>query len=395
MKKNILNLSIIVSFLVIFSQCNTTKYQYSAYNIVHDKVEETDYYKTLNNYQKDFLILAHIVKDAYPNCREYLSDSIWQISVDAGIKDLESATDTSAILEYQKFLAQLKNKHTYVSYPLIYNMGEKNFLFAVHYLNDKWIIFNAHKDYPEALIRSQLLAINDIPIDTFYNNIKPYLGEESEENMYHAAYSKNLFGRTVFIKTLGLEYKSNPDSMKLTIKDSSNVERTFMIASKKIKNEKKWNDKGFGIRNAIVKTDSGYVYRFFPEHKLAYLQINQFMDKKAWKRGIKNEVPIVFRPFAFNMLRNAYKGKPGGRLRGVKPGTEDITMFYETFFTKLKESGCENLIIDIRNNTGGNLFYTYQLISFLTDNRDIKTYTRYIKYTDFCVISVVQMRFQN
>lgn len=41
------------------------------------------------------------------------------------------------------------------------------------------------------------------------------------------------------------------------------------------------------------------------------------------------------------------------------------------------------MVIDVRNNVGGNMFYTYQLVSFLTENSKIKTGVRYIKYTDF------------
>jgi len=327
--------------------------------------------------------LTNIVKDAYPNYQEYLSENDWQKSVDVGLSNLTVANDTIAILEYQKFLAKLKNNHTLVVYPMIYNLGDKIFLLAVFHLTDKWIIFDIHKDYPTELIKSELLAINDIPIDTFFIKIKPYLGEESEEMMYNSASYKILFGRTVFLKQLGLLNKTNPVSMKLTVKDSLQVVKSVMINAVNMKGNVKWHEKGFGTRQTVVKTDSGYIYRFYPEHKLAYLQINTFMDKKAWVRGIKDEVPFVFWPFAFNMLRNAYKGKPGGRLGNVKPGTENITQFYEDFFSKLKKNDCENLIIDVRNNTGGNIFYTYQLLNFLTDKPDIKGYTVYAKYTDF------------
>ena len=380
------NIFIFVIVLFVLSSCSSrfAKYQNSSYKKVHHEVEQKPEFKQYNKYQKDFLVLANIVKDSYPNLEEYLSESDWQTSVEIGIKNLAIANDTIAILEYQKFLALLKNNHSLVIFPMIYNMGDKVFLFTVHYIDGKWFVFDAHKDYPEELIASQLIYINDIQIDSVFNKFKPYLGEESNENMYHAAYSKVLFGRTVFLKALGLENKQNPDKMKLTILDSLQQQKSFMIDAKSIsKKEIKWSDKGFGIRNNSVKTDSGYVYRFYPEQNVAYLQLNQFMDKKTWKRGIKENVIIPFRPFAYGMLRNAYKGKPAGPLSNVRPGTENMTKFYEDFFTKLKESGCEILVIDVRNNTGGDIFYTYQLISFLTERKDIKLYSRHIKYTDF------------
>ena len=383
-KKHILLLA--ASLLLIFSQCNSpryVKYQNRAYKKVHHSIEKSENFKTYNKYQKDFLVLANIVKDAYPNYQEYLSTSQWQKNVDLGLANLSVACDTTAILEYQKFLARLKNNHTLVVYPQIYNMGDKIFLFAVFHLTDKWKIFDIHKDYPTELIKTELLAINDIPIDTFFSKIKPYLGEESEEMMYNKASSNILLGRSVFLKQLGLEYKSNPDSMKLTVKDSLQVVKYFMIHAIKFKDGVEWSDKGYGTRQTIAKTDSGYIYRFYPQHKLAYLQLNTFLDKKAFTKGIKSEVPIVFWPFAFNMLRKAYNGKPSGRLANVKPGTENMTKFYEVFFTKLKTTDCENLIIDVRNNSGGDIFYTYQLISFLSNKSDIKIFTRYIKYTDF------------
>jgi hypothetical protein len=383
MKQLFLIIPGLLGLMLIFTQCNTTKYQYSAYQKVHHKVENSDYYNTLNDFQKDFLILANIVKESYPNRKEILSDSLWEISLEKGLKNLENATDTIAILEYQKFLALLKNNHTEIEYPTIYSWGDKIFLFTPYYLDNKWIIFNVHQDYPQKLISSELLAINGITMDTVFDKIKPYLNEESTENMYNAAYKNILFGRQEFIEALGLHNKQNPDLMILRVKDSTGIVKDVDIAVKRIKDEIKWSKNGYGTRNSIVKTDSGYVYRFFPEEKTAYLQINTFLDKGGWKKGIKKEVPIIFWPFAFNMLRNAYKGKPRGRLRGVKPGTENISEFYEDFFTKLKQSNCENLIIDVRNNHGGDLFHTYQLLSFLTDRTDINDFARYIKYNEF------------
>lgn len=373
----------IFSLILILTQCNTAKYQYSAYKKVHHEVEDTDNYDSLNKYQKDFLILVNIVKESYPNRKEILSDSLLMISLKNGIKSLEKATDTTAILEYQKFLALLKNNHTDVFYPNIYNWGDKIFLFTACHLNNKWIIFDTHEDYPKDLITSELKYINGIPIDTVFNKIKPYLNEESTKNMYNTAYKNVLFGRQVFIKALGLHNIKNPDKMILTIKDSTGIIKDIEISAKCLKDEIKWSSKGYGTRNSIVKTDSGYVYRFFPKKNTAYLQINTFLDKRAWEKGIKKEVPFVFRPFAYRMLRNAYKGKPSGRLRGVKIGTENITKFYEIFFAKLKKSNCENLIIDLRNNSGGDIFYTYQLLSFLTNRNDLKKFTRYIKYNNF------------
>lgn len=387
MKNKILIITISIITIFNFSNCNIKqqiiKYQYSAYKEVHHEIENSNNFELYNDYQKDFLILANIVKDAYPNCDEFISDSLWEISVKEELKNLKNATDTSAVMVYEKFLAQLKNNHTYVIYPKIYNMGKKIFLITAYYIDNKWIIFDVHKEYPNKLITKELIAINDIPIDTFYNKIEPYLGEESDENMRHFTYSRVLFGRQIFINQLGLGNKTNPDLMKVTVVDSNNVQKDFEIEAKNLDKSIAWSEGGYGIRNSIIETDSGYIYRFFPEDDIAYLQINQFMDKKAWKRGIKNETPFIFWPFAFNMLRKAYKGKPSGRLGSVKPGTEDITDFYEDFFTKLKESDCHNLVIDVRNNIGGNIFYTYQLISFLSTNNNIKTYTRYIKESDF------------
>ena len=384
MKKQFLSVFIAsLALVILLTQCTSAKYQYSAYKKAHHKVENTDYYKTLNIYQKDFLILANIVKESYPNVKEVLSDNLWENSLKKGLKNLENATDTIATLEYQRFLALLKNNHTQVASPVIYNMGGKIFLFAPYYLNNKWVMFDVHQDYPSDLISTELLAINGFSMDTVFSKIKPFLNEESEINKYNTAYKYVIFGRQVFMNALGLGNKKNPDIMVLRVKDSSGNVKNVEITAKKIKGEIQWHKDGYGTRNSIVKTDSGYVYRFFPEKNTAYLQINTFMDKRTWKQGIKNEVPVIFWPFAFNMLRNAYKGKPSGRLGSVKPGTENISEFYEEFFTKLKHFGCENLIIDLRNNAGGNIFYTYQLLSFLTNRTDLKNYSRYIKYDEF------------
>jgi len=373
----------IISFLI---SCNSTrylKYQNRAYKKIHHRIEKTSDFQTFNEFQKDFLILAHIVKDAYPNYQEFLSEEEWQKSVDETIRNLKQADMATAVFEYQKFLAQLKNNHTEVTFPSLFKLEEKIFLLAPYFLNGRWIIFDVHQSYPETLIKSELLAINDFPVDTVYNKIKNYICAESPELTYHSAYSDIMFGRPNLLNYLGLSYANSCDSLKLTVKDTLQNIHTFFVPAINIKaGNIAWNKNGFGTRQSIVKTDSGYVYRFFPEYKTAYLQINTFIDRRAMVIGIKDEVPIIFRPFAFSMLRKAYNGQPSPRMRMVKPGTENITAFYEDFFTKLKESNCENLVIDVRNNSGGDIFYTYQLISFLTERTDLKTFSRYIKFSD-------------
>jgi hypothetical protein len=349
---------------------------------VHNNVENTDYYKTLNKYQKDFLILTTTVKESYPNCRELIDDTLWQKTVNSGIKRLQQGNDTTASLEYQKFLAMLKDNHSYIVYPSVFELGKKIFMVCIYRIDEKWMIPVVHKSYPAELIKTQVISINDIPVDTFYKTIKPYIGQQSEEMLYHAAGSQVIFGRKAFIEALGLGYKPNKDSMKLIVRDSANIERTYFIAPVNLKDAMQIHEKSLRS-NPYNATDSGYVYRFYPEYKMAYIQMNGFMDKKSWKRGIKEEVPFIFRPFAYLMLKNAYKGKIGGRLSGVRPGTENITKFYEDFFTKFQKTGYKNLVIDVRNNNGGNMFYTYQLLSFLTDKQNIKTGNRYIKYTEF------------
>lgn len=385
MKKNLSILFISIAAICLFSQCSQkmiTKYQNSAYKKIHHPIEKTAYYKTLNKYQKDFLILATTVKENYPNFQELMSLSQWQILLDRGIKNLANTNDTLALLEFQKFIATLKNNHSYLEYPSLFNFDNKIFMVGLYYINNKWMITTVHQTYPAELIKKQVISINDVPIDTFYKKIKPYLGQESVEMEYHAAGSQVIFGRKGFIEAIGLGYKSSCDSMKITVIDSLNTSKSFVVPYVLIKNAMQLHKNGYKSK-IIVNTDSGYAYRFFAEHKLAYLQINQFMDKRAWTQGIKDEVPFIFRPFAFNELKKAYNGKGSRRLRGVRPGTENITQFYEDFFTKLKESGYENLVIDVRNNSGGNMFYTYQLLSFLTDKQQIKTSARFVKYTDF------------
>jgi hypothetical protein len=131
--KNVI-LFIAASMLLIFWQCNSpryVKYQNKAYKKVHHSIEKASNFEQYNKYQKDFLILAHLVKDEYPNYQEYLSKKEWQEAVDLGLSNLAVANDTTAILEYQKFLAKLKNNHTLVVYPMIYTYGRKC-LFVSH-----------------------------------------------------------------------------------------------------------------------------------------------------------------------------------------------------------------------------------------------------------------------
>jgi len=122
-----------------------------------------------------------------------------------------------------------------------------------------------------------------------------------------------------------------------------------------------------------------YFYEMYPNQGFGYLQFNKCHDKIDILEGIESYVKPWLQPIARGYAERQFKKeKPSKR----------IAPYYNPRYPVLKDFVCElvdslnhnkikNLVIDLRNNSGGNLTLGIQLMYFLTNKDDLKGFSEY------------------
>jgi len=189
MKNNnsLLALSIVLIFigLVCFSITSLTSCSKSTFvRILTPNIEleynKPDNYKIYNKYQKDALYLVELIEQSYPRLESKLPnfDEIGNTFIN------QMATvdnDYTFKIELKKFMAQLKDGHSYSSVD--FKTEEKFNVKLFKYDNEgEWLIKNIETTIDSSLIGSQLISINEKDIATVKDLLSQF---ESGENIYN------------------------------------------------------------------------------------------------------------------------------------------------------------------------------------------------------------------
>ena len=117
--------------------------------------------------------------------------------------------------------------------------------------------------------------------------------------------------------------------------------------------------------------NDGFYYKIDTVQNFAYLQMNTSLDYVSVKSDIKIYTNFLTRPIALMVMKNQTKD------------ARDFGIVLQSMFHEINKNSIENLIIDLRNNWGGDLRTGKQLIWYLTDKNEIKGFTEYLRISDY------------
>ncbi len=122
-----------------------------------------------------------------------------------------------------------------------------------------------------------------------------------------------------------------------------------------------------------------YFYKIEKEQNIGYLQFNRCHDKIDILDGIESYVKPWLQPLARGYVKSQFrKEKPSKRISGFyNPKYPIFKDFVWQLVDSLNKNKIENLIIDLRNNPGGNLTLATQLIYFLTNKDTLKGFSEF------------------
>tara|TARA_B110000977_G_C11041425_1_gene479031 strand:+ start:304 stop:1893 length:1590 start_codon:yes stop_codon:yes gene_type:complete len=319
----------------------------------------------LNNYQKDAVYLTELIKQTYPRLSTKITTENYIIESYNLIKKLSKIqNDLDFEIEIQKFIALLKDGHSYMGINYL-TIDKRKFNIYLYKEKKDWVIWNIDKSKDSLLIGSKIISINGKKT----NEIKQLINKfECGENEFWKL--KNFSWKITFpqyLEALGIIKKDENLILSIT---KNNKTQIIEIDKKEkgafYKIERK--ERKFPFTR---KQNDGFYYKVNTEQNFAYLQMNTSLDYVSIKSDISNYTNFITKPIALAYLKKDTKN------------ARNFGLTLQALFNEIENNTIENLIIDLRYNTGGDERLGKQLIWYLTDNKSINGFNDYLNVSDY------------
>lgn len=333
--------------------------------------------KNINDYQYDFIYLTQLLDKGFPNIdsvfRQTSRDSLKSVIIEKLSK--QDISNIDFIIQTRKYLSNFHNQHTIIH---LTSEFEKVFPYVIRIYQDKWYLLNIESKQDSLLISKQITSLNDYDISVVENYLINYTFAENKINQQHDLYRFQFYNRPEYLKEIGV-LNDLADSLKITFEDNSSIYLNPL-------NKENLNlfKIVFSNRKITKYRSKTYFYETYPEKDFAYLQYNRCHDKIDILDGITNYVKPWLQPFATWYVKRQFKKE--------KPAKQ-IAYYYNSEYPLFKDfvwelvdscnrNNIKNLIIDLRNNPGGNLILGKQLMYFLTEQTQLDDFKHYAYTSD-------------
>jgi hypothetical protein len=287
---------------------------------------------------EDTRVIKEVILKMHPVVGVYKPRSYYETIFDnmiSGLKD--SLTEKQYRIRLKLLFNELHCGHSEVMYSKAYTRAirpmQMNFLpYYVITVNNKLFVGLAVKDKKDSLLKagSEVLKINNIGIDSILNYTSRFVTSDG-----YISNGKNFYLRSGF----NYFYPSlfgRPDSFLVQYKQNNEIKESWLKASKL---------KELPVLPIRPKEDSTW-------HKYKRANISAgYLDES----------------------KSAYVMK----IRSFK--SAHYKKVYRRTFRKLRKENISNLVIDLRNNGGGNLMNSYRLLSYLIDRTETITLKTHVK----------------
>ena len=337
------------------------------------KLDEKIPRKGLNKYQQDFIYLTKVLEEGFPGLdstfsavsRQKMEEEIITVLDQPGKGDWDFG------LLSTKYLAQLRNEHSWVSFN---NDFKWVYPFAVHFYNNGWYLANTERSLDSLHIGQKIVEINGIETEAIEKKLAAYVIAENRINAQFEIQKGQLYNKPQFLKEIGVITDATQPvllklekgtELELNVKSTESVFELYDVSFQP---------------NSITRFKGDlYNYDVWPEQGYAYLQFNRAHDKVDVIESISSYVKPWLQPMARSYVNRQFKKKkPSKRIAPFyNPKHPVFKNFVWELVDSLNKSGINHLVVDLRYNPGGNLILGKQLLYFLTDQKDLKDFSEY------------------
>jgi len=335
-----------------------------------------EYSRELNNFQHDFLYLSDLLEVGFPELETLFPEDQREIRKRESLLALDSiSTYADFILTSRKYLSNVKNQHTSI---YLESSFEDLFPYLVYINSDGWHVLNVDTRIDSLCIGKRITKINKIGIDNIEKRLINFTFSENKINQQHELFRFQLYNKPNYLIDIGV-IKNNSDHLTIEFDDNTLI-KLNAISPKVIKT---YSVKF--VSDSITKyRDKTYTYDIYESDNFGYLQFNRCHDKIDILDGIKSYVKPWLQPLAEIYVKNQFKkDKPSKQIsKFYNPEYPVFKDFVWELIDSLNQSKIDNLIIDLRNNSGGNIVLGEQLIYFLTEDMSFKKFDEYAYTSD-------------
>lgn len=319
----------------------------------NDSIEKSDWYIKGNIYQKDYLLFIDMLQTTHPSFLLNGMDDLLNNTIQEDYCQLKKCKDRNILLQkIESILSTLNDGHSGVVpeynpnaiYPFVLFIdGNDVYLRAVN---------SEYSDF----LGKKIISINGCPIFDVFDAFRPLISCDNDvffkNNVCNYMQIKDMWDMT------GIKCPKN--GLKLVFSDKT----SFILPTYTKKDiHLEYVSTGKQTNSPRQNTKSPFSYQILPEQNICYFQFNNCIDQ--------------------NSIKYQY-GNTSGNADEVQHIWEKYPRFDNfliDMFDEIQENGISTLVIDVRNNGGGNSELCSQLLSYLAPIDSLKTYTSSIRFS--------------
>jgi len=272
---------------------------------------------SLSEVKEDTDIFISALQEAHPGMDIYLSSSQVDSIFDECSKNLDAFTLREFYLHLSGVMAAIQDGHTDLRsgtlYKTVYPFFENTLPFEIKLLNEKAYIIYNHSDNKDIPLYSEIIEINQIPTEQIIQKLFDITPADGGSSVFKERYNEKIFGR-LYPKLFG-----PTEHYTITLKQPDQFIKKVIVS---------------GISDDIIHQQK-------EEPPLLSLNLNKDTHTAI----------LTVRTFQYGwMAKNGF----------------DFHRFLKKSFRSIKKNKIKHLIIDLRDNYGGDNILAVTLYSYLT-----------------------------
>ncbi len=316
----------------------------------NDTVEFSKRYINGNSYQKDFLLFMDMLDKTHP---AFSDQSCPPFDIEAKISEgylLTNSCGSPADLSIymQEILATIGDGHT----SLLLNHSQGSiFPFILHFEGEEVYLKAISKEF-EAALNKRVLSINNMPVKEVVYSFKRYLPSDNEQY-----FLTKVAGFMQFVSSWNIR-SSVVESLDIAFDDGTSIELNPIRGNVNMAYSTAYN----GFKGVRKVTKEPFIYTIVDD--ICYQQFNACFDK--------------------NTLREQYISNPNiTKDQSERALSKFMTFedFLDKMFSEVYSKNIKTLVVDVRDNSGGNSSLGDMLLSYIKPSDSIDHFSSIIRFS--------------
>ncbi len=358
----------ILALVLLLNSCSTLVME-GGFKRYKADVAKTKLYKESNDFQQDMLYLNELCAETIPAGDILFPAALREKKLDSLLQLCEDPALTANVFNgyARNFLAQYNCQHVSISGLKSSNI----FPFVLQPMGGEWYLQNINIDYPAELIGQRLIGMAGLAMKEVVDILSGYVSVENAIARDHQV--AKFLNRPDIMQQLGV--LENMDSVKLSFASGKEAFITMLERDEDINLALDEDD--FKANKVTRYNPHNYTMDFYPDSNFAYFQFNRCYDQIDTYETMREYLKPWVVPLARMYMRRQMKKGNTEKLRGyIDLDRPVFTDYLELVFDSLERSGIDNLVIDLRNNSGGSSLLCLQLMYHLTDRSNLKDFEK-------------------